>query len=356
MFSGVGGFEVGIEEACAKSDVKQHGREHQAENSRCGFGVEPRRDGQLSGHHGVQCIGFSEIDRYAVSIYRRHFPDHKNFGDATELDPGELPDFDLLVGGFPCQAFSIAGKRAGFLDARGTLFFEIARVLEYKRPRYFLLENVEGLLSHDDRKTIVAIIRVLSDLGYRVSWQVLNTKDYGLPQNRERIFIAGRFGGGRGPEVFPVAETCGEVGDIRGKELMEITQNQSQGFRVYDPMGIATTVASGAGGLGAKTGLYALEVANAVTSSAYLQRGERERIDGKPSKEPTPEWKRRIRRLTPTECERLQGFPDGWTEYGIDKNGKKIPISDTQRYKCLGNAVSTNVIARIISGWKELTS
>lgn len=133
---------------------------------------------------------------------------------------------------------------------------------------------------------------------------------------------------------------------------MEITQNQSQGFRVYDPMGIATTVASGAGGLGAKTGLYAFEVANAVTSSAYLQRGERERIDGKPSKEPTPEWKRRIRRLTPVECERLQGFPDGWTEYGIDEDGREIKISDTQRYRSLGNAVSTNVIKVIFERWQ----
>ena len=133
---------------------------------------------------------------------------------------------------------------------------------------------------------------------------------------------------------------------------MEITQNQSQGFRVYDPMGIATTVASGAGGLGAKTGLYALEVANAVTSSAYLQRGEQERIDGKPSKEPTPEWKRRIRRLTPVECERLQGFPDGWTEYGIDEDGREIKISDTQRYRSLGNAVSTNVIKVIFERWQ----
>lgn len=332
MFAGIGGFEVGIEEAfglCRQSNL----RECFPDATQC------RGEGGASTRHGAEnatCIGYSEIDRYASAIYREHFPEHRNFGDATKLNPRELPDFDLLVGGFPCQAFSIAGKRAGFMDARGTLFFEIARVLEHKRPRYFLLENVEGLLSHDDRKTIVAIIRVLSDLGYRISWQVLNSAHYGLPQNRERIFIAGRFGGERGPEVFPVAETCGEVGDIRGKELMEITQNQSQGFRVYDPMGIATTVASGAGGLGAKTGLYALEIAN------------------KPSKEPTPEWKRRIRRLTPTEAERLQGFPDGWTEYGIDEAGKRVLISDTQRYKCLGNAVSTNVIARIISGWKEL--
>lgn len=123
--------------------------------------------------------------------------------------------------------------------------------------------------------------------------------------------------------------------------------------QTYDASGLVESLDTSGGG-GHQP--CVLEIANTVTASAYLQRGERERIDGKPSKEPTPEWKRRIRRLTPVECERLQGFPDGWTEYGIDENGKLIPISDTQRYKCLGNAVSTNVIAKIISGWKELTA
>lgn len=133
---------------------------------------------------------------------------------------------------------------------------------------------------------------------------------------------------------------------------MEITQGQSQGFRVYDPSGLSTTIASQAGGLGAKTGLYDMALANAVTPDAYLARGEWERIDGKPSKDPTPMHKRRIRRLTPVEAERLQGFPDGWTEYGIDESGKKIQISDTQRYRALGNAVSTNVIKAIFERWQ----
>lgn len=330
MFSGVGGFEVGIEEAFGHMGIEPTNPESRQAESGIQFGgkcpiVEEERGicpHELGGR-GPICIGYSEIDRYACSIYRRHFPEHKNFGDATRLNPRDLPDFDLLVGGFPCQAFSIAGKRAGFMDARGTLFFEIARVLEHKRPRYFLLENVEGLLSHDDRKTIVAIIRVLADLGYRVSWQVLNTKDYGLPQNRERIFIAGHSRGERGPEVFPIAETG--ICNFTGGGLMEITQGQSQGFRVYDPSGLATSIASQAGGLGAKTGLYALKNTS-------------------------------IRRLTPRECCRLQGFPGDWCDWGIDDKGNKITISDTQKYRCLGNAVSTNVIARIISGWKELAS
>lgn len=334
MFSGIGGFEVGIEKAFAESNVEQYEKEYQAEDTRSGFRMELGRNGKLSG----DCIGYSEIDRYATAIYRRHFPEHRNFGDATTLNVSELPDFDLLVGGFPCQAFSIAGKREGFLDARGTLFFEIARVLEYKRPRYFLLENVEGLLSHDDRKTFVRIIGVLADIGYRVQWQVLNTKDYGLPQNRERIFIAGCIGNGSRFEVFPIAENSRNV-----TESQEESAGSKSGFRYIN------TLRSAGGGNDGMSCL--LEIANAVTPDAYLARGERERIDGKPSKDPTPMHKRQIRRLTPTECERLQGFEDGWTEHGIDESGKEIKISDTQRYRCLGNAVSTVVIERIIRKW-----
>lgn len=100
-----------------------------------------------------ECVGFSEIDKNAIDIYLKHFPNHKNYGDATKIIPNELPDFDLLVGGFPCQAFSIAGKRQGFNEARGTLFFDIARILESKRPRYLVLENVKGLLTHESGKT-----------------------------------------------------------------------------------------------------------------------------------------------------------------------------------------------------------
>ena len=115
MFSGIGGFEYGMEQS----------------------------------KHDFECVGFCEVDKYAISIYTRHFPTHRNYGDATKINTEELEDFQFLVGGFPCQAFSIAGKRKGFEDARGTLFFEIARVLRDKKPQYFLLENVKGLLSHD---------------------------------------------------------------------------------------------------------------------------------------------------------------------------------------------------------------
>src|SRR5574343_274643 len=173
MFSGIGGFEYGIEKA-----------------------TEGR----------WKCVGHSEVNKYAIQIYQKHFAGHKNYGDATRIVPEELPDFDFLCGGFPCQAFSIAGKRKGFDDTRGTLFFDIARILAVKKPKCLLLENVKGLLSHDDGKTFSTIIGVLTDIGYHVQWQVLNSKNFGVPQNRERVFIVGHLGGQGGREIFPITK------------------------------------------------------------------------------------------------------------------------------------------------------
>lgn len=196
LFSGIGGFEKGIEEAYEDitnqyewSDVpERHSRD-----------TEGRSERKLP-----TCIGFSEIDKYATAIYKRHYPEHKNYGDITTLDTNDLPDFDLLVGGFPCQAFSIAGNRGGFDDTRGTLFFEIARIAREKQPRLLLLENVKGLLSHDEGRTFRTIISTLDELGYDLQWQVLNSKNHGVPQNRERVFIVGNRRGTRRPNVFPL--------------------------------------------------------------------------------------------------------------------------------------------------------
>lgn len=158
LFSGIGGFEYGL---------------------------------QKSTRYNFECVGYSEVDKYAENIYKKHYPNHPRLGDVTQINPKDLPQFDLLVGGFPCQAFSIAGQRRGFDDCRGTLFFEIARILKDKRPRYFLLENVRGLLSHNKGETFQTILKVLSDLGYNVEWQVLNSAHFGVPQRRERVFIKG---------------------------------------------------------------------------------------------------------------------------------------------------------------------
>jgi len=289
---------------------------------------------------GYKCVYSNEWDKYAAQIYTKHYRECDT-RDIRNVKSNEIPNFDLLVGGFPCQAFSIAGKRGGFSDTRGTLFFEIARILADKRPRYFILENVKGLLSHDEGKTFQTILGVLTDLGYEYQWQVLNSKNFGVPQNRERVFIIGNLRGTPRPKVFPVGQgdtkndnerilahtlnssdwrggnrnqkqtTLEYIGGIVGKrdkwlkDGKDNSRNFSQGQRVYGTKGISSTLAGNAGGLGGKTGLYQTDM--------------------------------KIRRLTPTECERLQGFPDGWTE----------GISDTQRYKCLGNAVTTNVVEYI---------
>lgn len=168
LFGGVGGFRLGLERA-----------------------------------GDVECVGYYEIDKYAVQTYNTNIKERHEPGDIREVDAGGIPDHDLLCAGFPCQSFSIAGRREGFDDTRGTLFFEIARVLEEKRPEVCLLENVLGLLSHDEGRTFGKILDTLQSLGYRLEWQVLNSKDWGVPQNRERVFIVG-WKGDREQTIFPI--------------------------------------------------------------------------------------------------------------------------------------------------------
>lgn len=295
MFSGIGGFEYGI------------------------------------GEKG-ECIGFSEIDKYAKSIYQYHFPDHIDWGDATKIKTKTLPEFDLLVGGFPCQAFSIAGKREGFKDTRGTLFFEIARVLKDKRPRHFLLENVAGLLSHENGKTIQTIIRVLTQIGYRIEWQVLNSKDFGVPQNRERVFIIGHLGRGSRGTIFPINGNTGKTAEIS----FCLDANYYKGCN--DLKKKNRTVVS--------VPLRYLDRNQKNFPSEYSMCIDSSNTNGVMRD-------MRLRRFTPIECERLQGFPDNYTKHGL-MDGETVEISDSQRYKCLGNAVTTTVIKAIMEKFTAL--
>ena len=273
LFSGIGGFELGIQ------------------NSR-------HSDNLI-------CVGYSEIDKYADSIYKRQFPvrmvkgteTHKPFGDITKVRTSDLPNFDLLVGGFPCQAFSNAGKRRGFDDTRGTLFFEIARILKDKKPKYFLLENVKGLLSHNKGNTYNTILRTLSEMGYDVQWEILNSKDHGVPQNRERIFLKGYFRAKCGREILSTTrkgkEAIGEIGgryyskrtgrfqdldsycntlsstgqNSGSKQLIRLNNTKLQSKKVYDADGIASCLCGGTGGDGASTGLYAINETSDINSS-----------------------------------------------------------------------------------------
>ena len=342
MFSGIGGFERGIERAfCDKqsTQVKQDREGWNGNSDKTGRNVLP------SSGSAAFCVGFSEIDRYATAIYQFHYPEHRAFGDAFKIDPGTLPDFDLLCGGFPCQAFSIAGKRGGFEDTRGTLFFEIARIVAVKRPAFLLLENVKGLLSHDNGRTFGTIHTTLSDLGYFLEWQVLNSKDFGVPQNRERVFIVGHLGGIGGGQVFPIQEIGGL--SLSGGETYAIQQLNNpthSNDRIYAEKGLSPALNTAQGGNRQPKikraplrfldrnqknieGDYAFTVDSSNTSGVSVDS--------------------RIRRLTPVECERLQAFPDGWTKFG--KFGDLVKeISDSQRYKCIGNSVTTSVIEAVI--------
>lgn len=171
LFAGIGGFRFGFEQACTEA------------------GFEP------------DCVFTSEIKQHAVATYLNNFPNCEVMGDITAVETSMIPDFDVLLAGFPCQAFSAAGKREGFADTRGTLFFEIERILKEKKPKAFILENVEGLVTHDrirpkDKigRTLATILRILNSLGYKVSWSILNAVEFGIPQNRKRIFIVGTLG------------------------------------------------------------------------------------------------------------------------------------------------------------------
>ena len=200
---------------------------------------------------GFECVGHCEIDKHANQAYNAIYDikkEEKYFEDATKINPNDVPDIDLICGGFPCQAFSLAGKRGGFEDARGTLFFEIARIAAVKRPTFLFLENVPGLLSHDNGRTFAVILSALSELGYHVAWQVCNSKDFGVPQARKRVYIVGFFGERSPGEILSFREANGKTTEqiIPGRE----------GNRIYTPRGVGITLTSNAGGFGGKTGLY----------------------------------------------------------------------------------------------------
>lgn len=162
---------------------------------------------------GFECVGYCEIDKYAKQAYEAMYDTRGElyFDDARKIVPEQLPDFDLLLGGFPCQSFSIAGARKGFDDIRGTLFFKIARIAAVKKPKYLFLENVPGLLNHDEGRTFETILRTLDGLGYNVCWQVLNSKNFGVPQSRDRVYIIGYNQGKCAGEALSFTQTSGKA-------------------------------------------------------------------------------------------------------------------------------------------------
>lgn len=192
MFAGVGGFSIGINRAYEKRllDISEGGRQRDEQ-----LQLQKTRLHDTSESNERQratCIGMSEIDKYASSVLKYRFPNVKNYGDCTSIKWEDVPDFDLLTGGVPCQAWSIAGKREGFSDLRGTMWWEFTRALKAKQPKWFIAENVKGLLSHDKGKSFEKICEGLCECGYAIDFEVLNAKNFGVPQSRERVFIIGK--------------------------------------------------------------------------------------------------------------------------------------------------------------------
>lgn len=337
---------------------------------------------------GFECIGHCEIDKYANQAYNAIYEPKGEiyFEDARKIDPKDLPDIDLITAGFPCQSFSVAGRRLGFADTRGTLFFEVARIAEAKRPAYLLLENVPGLLSHDGGRTLTTIFSALTELGYDLEWCVHNSANFGVPQQRRRLYIVASLGGRSAGRIFPLS--CGNAEDL--KQFIPGPQGQ----RVYDPNGVACTQTAGSGGWGGKTGLYFIDMnpdpvitdtARCITarqdSGVSNHRGEhsavlvtdeprailtpnREKVrqQGRRVKEPNEPmftitaqdrhgvWhKGRIRKLMPIECWRLQGFTD---EQFL--KAQATGLKDGRLYKMAGNAVSVPVISAIGQKIKEI--
>ena len=371
LFAGIGGFRLGMESA------------------------------------GHECIGFCEIDKFARASYKaiHNTEGEIELHDITRVTDESIRRFgsvDVICGGFPCQAFSIAGHRRGFEDTRGTLFFEIARFASILRPKYLFLENVRGLLNHDGGATFETIIRTLDELGYDVEWQVLNSKNFGVPQNWERVFIIGHLRGERTRNVFPISGESeqsdhqppkieiigntknpngtskgtksvvygsgGVVGTLTATDYKEPKQvaikqfgilqpNFNQCGVVYETDGIAPTIrAYQGGGLEPKIrvkeatskGYAEAEVGDSVNLSHPNSKTRRGRVGKKVANtlltgesQGVIEPDFRIRKLTPRECWRLQGFPDWAFDKAQEVN------SNSQLYKQAGNSVTVNVIAAI---------
>lgn len=281
---------------------------------------------QLTGETKV--VFSSEIDKFSIKTYETNFGETP-YGDITKISSDDIPNHDILVGGFPCQAFSQAGKKLGFEDTRGTLFFEIARILSAKRPKCFLLENVRNLVSHDKGKTFNTILNTLKSLDYEVYYTLFKAKNFGVPQNRERIYIVG-FNKKLVPNYdkfkFPTPKnTDTKVGDILEKNVdskYTISDNLWNGHQ-------RRKLEHKEKGNGFGYSLFNEDSPYTNTISARYYKDGSEILIEQKGKNP--------RKLTPREAARLQGFPENFI----------IPVSDTQSYKQFGNSVAVPVINAI---------
>ena len=278
---------------------------------------------QLTGR--TQAVFSSEIDKFAIKTYHANFGETPH-GDITKIDANDIPDHDILVGGFPCQAFSQAGLKKGFEDTRGTLFFEIARILKHKQPKAFLLENVKNLLNHDNGKTYSVIDSTLKELGYAVSLLVYHAKDFGVPQNRERIYIVG-FNKNKVHNYMDFNTPVPPKLDVRVGDILE--HNVNPKYTISDKLWEGhqrRKKDNKAAGKGFGYSIFNESSPYTNTISARYYKDGSEILIEQKGKNP--------RKITPREAARLQGFPNDFI----------IPVSDTQAYKEFGNSVAVPVV------------
>lgn len=283
-------------------------------------------------------IGYSDIDQEAIELYEYNFPGIKNYGDITKIDEKSLPDFDLFTGGFPCQPFSTVGKMLGELDTRGTLFNDIIRICEHKKPQFILLENVKGLLGKKHRPTFDKIISELNRIGYKnVQYAVLNSKDYGVPQNRERLWIFGQLGGL--PDDFVLEPPCVEL-KYRIKDFLdknpasELYRTQSQINRIHE--------------------IRKAPVFDVTEPLCYDYYNNKIRTDGicmtvTPPEhnimrivEPMVDGQERLRKLSIDEHFRLMGFV-------LDEENREIKFPPTLNYTKLGRRAGNGWDVNLVS-------
>lgn len=358
LFAGIGGFRLGLEK------------------------------------QGHKCVWANEFLQKPASIYKNNFKDEPNLQDIRTIDPFSIPEHELIVGGFPCATFSIAGKRSGLseVDTRGTLFFEICRIASSRKTPYILIENVKGLLNHDDGRTFGVILLSLDRLGYDVQWQLLNSKDFGVPQNRERVFIFASLRGKHRPKVFPINRF--EIGNIYGKskpnrmlgllvkptskriindkiEVIKFLKQSRKNLTLKQISGSInlplTKVAhwfrtDSSGSLPSIDewillkdllqfdSRYDFEICDS-TIEYNIEFESNRRVYEKDgcmptltaSNVPIIKDKDMFRYLTPLECERLQGLPDNWTKWYQDGS----IVLDNERYERIGRSVTINIIEEI---------
>ena len=353
---------------------------------------------------------FSEIDKYAIDVYKHNFKNSTYVGSIRDVQGGELPKIDIITFGSPCQDFSLAGKRKGMDGERSNLILEAIRLIKQCKPTFFIWENVKGTFSSNSGEDFWAIIQAFTNIGgYRLEWQLLNTKWF-LPQNRERIYLVGLLGKGSGKQVFPITENNRQVNELQGQQAntctlttryeaggngsyiiecelnaqeIKIKSATKKGYeiaKVGDAINYTNINSETKRGRVGKGAAQTLDTGcnQAILDTNYTYKKVNETIEKNKDKfkkgEPImmdlhnrnlrdvspclvePHHNNhslftgsKIRRLTPIECERLQGFPDDWT-----KTGKELgTISDTQRYKMCGNAVTVDVVEAVAKRIKE---